>query len=301
MGDAWISRPKLFTKAAVVSIAALSLVWGYDDHLTSRAPRSALAQEAAIDPKEVSPTVTDVGAGFSLNADPDKTTYREREGGILVYEANFLRDQTPENLSSGAIDVKSVVARATTVQQASEQLSVSRRALLDAGWAENQVSAMGDESAGLSLRGSSVHGPAVAHVFVLRKGVMVAGLVVSGLEQATRMADAEALAGVVYRRIEASMSRQAATAPPSAAPAPAPSPSPQGASSGASGRVGNTEGAGLNLREAPSATAPVTATLPEGTVVEVLGPDRQAEGRSWKNVRSPDAGSGWVAAEYVLP
>ena len=80
--------------------------------------------------------------------------------------------------------------------------------------------------------------------------------------------------------------------PPSPSPAPAPS---------VRLKVVNTEGQGANMRQRPSTTAPVLRTLPEGTVVEAIGGEQQAEGRAWRNVRDPGGATGWVAAEFVGP
>jgi hypothetical protein len=71
------------------------------------------------------------------------------------------------------------------------------------------------------------------------------------------------------------------------------------AGSGERLRVIDTGGSGANLRGQPSSTAPIVKTAPEGALVQVIGPDRQAEGRTWRNVRDADGAQGWVAAELV--
>lgn len=81
--------------------------------------------------------------------------------------------------------------------------------------------------------------------------------------------------------------------------APAPSPSP--AASGVRLKVANTEGQGANMRQRPSTTAPVLRTLPDGTVVEAIGGETNAEGRSWRNVRDPGGATGWIATELLAP
>lgn len=101
-----------------------------------------------------------------------------------------------------------------------------------------------------------------------------------------------------------------------ASPGPSPSPgtaiagSPSvGASPGAtkpsaSGeqvRVVDTGGQGARLRERPSSTAPQLKLIAEATVVEVVGPDQQAEGRAWRNVRDATGSTGWIAAELLQP
>lgn len=101
--------------------------------------------------------------------------------------------------------------------------------------------------------------------------------------------------------------------PPTAQPAPAapeaqPEPSQPAQSEGEVSqpaderlRVAGTDGDGVNLRAAPSASAALVKTIPEGAVLQALGAPRQNEGRSWRNVREPEGASGWVAAEYVVP
>ena len=67
-------------------------------------------------------------------------------------------------------------------------------------------------------------------------------------------------------------------------------------------RVANTDGQGANMRQRPTTTAPVVRSIPDGTVVEIIGADQQAEGRTWRNVRDPAEGaSGWIAAEFLGP
>ncbi|MCC6178290.1 MAG: hypothetical protein IT305_23550 [Chloroflexi bacterium] len=73
------------------------------------------------------------------------------------------------------------------------------------------------------------------------------------------------------------------------------------APSGARVRVANTGGSGANLREGPSATAAAVKTEPEGAVLTVIGPDQQADGRTWRNVRDEAGASGWIAGELLEP
>jgi hypothetical protein len=39
---------------------------------------------------------------------------------------------------------------------------------------------------------------------------------------------------------------------------------------------------------------------PDGTAMTVVGEDRQAEGRTWKNVRDPAGNTGWIPLEYLV-
>ena len=53
----------------------------------------------------------------------------------------------------------------------------------------------------------------------------------------------------------------------------------------------------LNVRSAPSTSAPVVGKLPSGTVVENLG-CQQSEGRTWCHIADGDA-SGWAASDFL--
>lgn len=66
-------------------------------------------------------------------------------------------------------------------------------------------------------------------------------------------------------------------------------------------QVGNTDGEGANLRSEPSQTGTKIKTVADGTVVEVIGPDRDADGRFWRNVRDPQGESGWILASFLVP
>lgn len=64
--------------------------------------------------------------------------------------------------------------------------------------------------------------------------------------------------------------------------------------------VFDTDGEGLFIRFTPRESDRVRA-WPESTKLQVVGPDQQADGRRWRNVRDPDGLVGWVPAEYVRP
>jgi len=85
---------------------------------------------------------------------------------------------------------------------------------------------------------------------------------------------------------------------PGASPSPvgatliSPAASPSPAATGVRLKVANTEGQGANMRQRPSTTAPILRTLPEGTAVEAIGGETNAEGRAWRNVRDPGGATG---------
>jgi SH3-like domain-containing protein len=57
----------------------------------------------------------------------------------------------------------------------------------------------------------------------------------------------------------------------------------------------------LFLRQAPSRTAEVLKTLPDGTTLQVVGANKTVEDVVWRNVRDSDGNEGWVSAGYVVP
>ncbi|MGS4768166.1 SH3 domain-containing protein, partial [Acinetobacter baumannii] len=64
--------------------------------------------------------------------------------------------------------------------------------------------------------------------------------------------------------------------------------------------MGQTDGAGANVRESPSTDAPVLGNLREGTVVEPLEGAVAPDGRPWRRVRGGGL-DGWVVAVVVRP
>ncbi len=66
-------------------------------------------------------------------------------------------------------------------------------------------------------------------------------------------------------------------------------------------RVANTDGAGARLRAAPSRDADSIAVLPDGTVVEALGSERETGDESWQRVRAEDGAEGWIVSELLAP
>jgi hypothetical protein len=71
------------------------------------------------------------------------------------------------------------------------------------------------------------------------------------------------------------------------------------AASGPTVRVAGTDGQGLALRDKPSTAGRRVAFIPDGTRLTVISGDVEADGRTWKNVRTPSGQTGWVAGEYV--
>ena len=64
--------------------------------------------------------------------------------------------------------------------------------------------------------------------------------------------------------------------------------------------VANTGGDGIYLRRTPR-LADRLIGWPDGTKLQVVGPDAQGDGQPWKQVRDPQGNVGWVPAQYVTP
>ncbi|MGQ9548083.1 MAG: SH3 domain-containing protein [Roseiflexus sp.] len=66
-------------------------------------------------------------------------------------------------------------------------------------------------------------------------------------------------------------------------------------------RVQGTGALGLFLRPEPNTNNTPIKTLPEGTIVTVIGEDAVQPDRVWKRVRDPEGAEGWAAADYLAP
>ena len=89
-------------------------------------------------------------------------------------------------------------------------------------------------------------------------------------------------------------------ASPAAPGASAPSPGqPAGAQPGQAFTVSGTGGAGARLRAQPSTSAPTLTIVADSTPVIVVGPDRVADGVTWRQVRTPSGVEGWVSSQFL--
>lgn len=64
-------------------------------------------------------------------------------------------------------------------------------------------------------------------------------------------------------------------------------------------RVANTRGAGVNLRAKAGERAQRIKTMPEGSVLEVVGEDTAVDGLVWRNVKDATGASGWMAGQFL--
>lgn len=93
----------------------------------------------------------------------------------------------------------------------------------------------------------------------------------------------------------------AATAEPKPAASPPPAAQNPDGNGGPRMKVGDTGGTGANMRDRPGQTGAVVKTIPEGTVLEVVGEDRQMDGKTWKQVKDESGTVGWMASELLEP
>src|SRR5215212_2208195 len=151
-----MTRP--FTIRWRIALLLVVLVLELAPFSSLASPTAVHAQDVTADPQAVSPAAGDLRAGFQFV--PEKSEQREPVPGIVVYEADFVRDQTPTNFGDGPIEIKSLVAKTANTQQAAEQFTSSRQALTTASppWVESKVAKLGDEATGLTMEGQSSDG-----------------------------------------------------------------------------------------------------------------------------------------------
>jgi hypothetical protein len=66
-------------------------------------------------------------------------------------------------------------------------------------------------------------------------------------------------------------------------------------------RVANTDGQGARLRAEPSRAADSIAVLPDGALVQALGPVLAGDEQVWRRVRTEDGAEGWIASDLLAP
>ncbi|MDA8218518.1 MAG: hypothetical protein M0Z94_12965 [Dehalococcoidales bacterium] len=64
--------------------------------------------------------------------------------------------------------------------------------------------------------------------------------------------------------------------------------------------VGNSDGVGVWLRRTPNMND-YLISWPDGTRMEVIGGDVQADGRAWKHVQDPRGNKGYIPAVWLVP
>lgn len=61
----------------------------------------------------------------------------------------------------------------------------------------------------------------------------------------------------------------------------------------------NTGGMGAYVRAEPKGTG--IQAWPDGTKLDIVGPDRDTGGEVWRNVRDGRGNNGWIKADYLCP
>lgn len=65
-------------------------------------------------------------------------------------------------------------------------------------------------------------------------------------------------------------------------------------------KVSGTGGTGLNMRSGAGTGQARIKTLPEGSVVEVIGGPQEANGFTWWQIRDEAGTTGWAASQYLV-
>src|SRR5204862_3112750 len=87
--------------------------------------------------------------------------------------------------------------------------------------------------------------------------------------------------------------------PTRATPEPVDTAAPEAASDEEHVEVTGTGSQGANLRADPGLNGRIVQNVKDGTRLTVIGEDRDAGGRNWRNVRTEGGAAGWVVAEAV--
>jgi hypothetical protein len=249
---------------------------------------AAPSLQSTVDIKALALTRSDLARGFEMV--PDRTVSEDRPDGVAIYDITFARERTAENLASGPFEVRSGVARTAQVEDAMLQLESTKEAFLGEGWTEIGVPPLGDETLGLSQTTDGEAGQIAHFSYLFRKGPYIMMVGIRGRPEATRLDDAVALAIVVSGRVDKALG--------------APASAPGGPTTGQTGageraRVVGAGGSSVNLRAEPSTTAAVVTQVSEGTTLDVVGQDRDADGFTWRNVRASGNQTGWIASTFL--
>jgi hypothetical protein len=239
---------------------------------------AAPANQSSIDPRTLALTTGDLQTGYSVVQ--DRTRFEDRPDGAAVFETVFMRQRTPANLAAGPIEIGNGIARTASVQSAEEQLLAQRDAAVADGWQEAGVPPLGEQALGLSKIADVEGGRAGDHLYLFREGPWVMLVRVYGREDVTKLSDTVPLAIVVADRLSAAMKRGSAPGFERV-------------------RVANTDGSRVNVRAEPTTGAPVLEQVTEGTELDIAGPDRDVEGRVWRNVRLADGRTGWIVSTFL--
>ena len=65
------------------------------------------------------------------------------------------------------------------------------------------------------------------------------------------------------------------------------------------GRIIDTDGMGVNLRDSPSVTGIIVTVVAEGTLVSLIGEITENDGFAWQAIQLENGRQGWVVARYI--
>ena len=65
------------------------------------------------------------------------------------------------------------------------------------------------------------------------------------------------------------------------------------------GRIIDTDGMGVNLRDNPSVTGTIVTVVAEGTLVSLIGDLTENDGFAWQAIQLENGRQGWVVARYI--
>src|SRR5581483_2949343 len=66
-------------------------------------------------------------------------------------------------------------------------------------------------------------------------------------------------------------------------------------------RIANTGGTGAFIRREARAGSPGIVAYRDGTVLRIVGPDANSDGRAWRQVEDRQGNRGWTPREYLEP
>ena len=64
-------------------------------------------------------------------------------------------------------------------------------------------------------------------------------------------------------------------------------------------KVANTGGQGVLMRDQPGRSGKPLATLPEGSSLDIAGPEQVVDGAAWRQVKEKGGKVGWVSTQYL--
>jgi hypothetical protein len=64
--------------------------------------------------------------------------------------------------------------------------------------------------------------------------------------------------------------------------------------------IGNTGGAGANIRSLPGLNGAIVEVLADGTRVILLDETEEVDGFEWQHIEMPDTRTGWVVVQFLL-